>query len=43
MHARWVIRIKLDNNEVGEVWEMVRITKTEVTSIGPAHGSIGEF
>jgi len=39
----WVIGIKLDNNKVGEGWEMVRTTKTEVTSIGPAHGSIGEF
>jgi len=43
IHVRRVIGVKLYNDEVCNVWEVMRIAETEVTSIGSAHGSIGEF
>lgn len=43
MHARWVVGVKLYNDEICNVWEVVRIAETKVTGVGAAHGTIGKF
>ena len=40
---RFVLAIQLNDDEVGDVWEVVCVAEPEVSGAGASHGSVGEF
>ena len=42
-NAPIVVRVELDDDEVGDVWDVVGVAEGEVGRAGAAHGAVGEL